>query len=393
MSATARIMAYLGMNPADFNKGVDQAHSKVKGFEGALSGMKGKLVAAFSIGAIAAGVKNIANASGAIVDYAENLRVSTDEFQALTLASKEYGLTQDDVVNALQKVMRAQEDAASANPAKTIAAAFDTLRISIDELDSSNPAELFEKIAKGAQGGSEQMAAAFDIIGRSGPRFRSFMEGISQFGLAGAIQDAKESGRLIGEAALLATDEAIDQKIIPFVDKIKAYAARAVGAVARIVPGGVSRGFVAGDQSLDMSAANASARQRALDEKADAIMVETAEKRADYEFEALSNSEKRLRIEQAIAWNNQRMTQDIDKYERAILERDTLDFEKKLAGIEDKIAPSQMQTDQFRRIGANVFGGTTIDNTAKKSLTVQEKMLVEMKAVRAAAEKAKQGVF
>ena len=57
MSATARMMAFLGLDPKDFNKGVDGAQAKVGGFGRALDGMKGKLAAAFTITAAAVEIK------------------------------------------------------------------------------------------------------------------------------------------------------------------------------------------------------------------------------------------------------------------------------------------------------------------------------------------------
>ena len=57
MSATAKLMAMLGMDASQFTGGVDNAEKRVHGFGKALDGMKGKIAAALSVTAVGAAIK------------------------------------------------------------------------------------------------------------------------------------------------------------------------------------------------------------------------------------------------------------------------------------------------------------------------------------------------
>jgi len=373
MAATAKLMAFLGMNPSGFNSGVDQAGKKVRSFEGVLSGMKGKLAAAFSITAITAAVKSSVSLAGAIVDSAENLRITTDQFQALVAKAQAYGLSLEDVTIALNKVMKAQEDFVSASPSKATAEAFGVLGFTRPEdADALNAAEIFEKISEAAQRGSSEATAAFDIMGKSGVRFRAFMGALGQSGLKGLEADARNAGRLVSEAALVAADETGDAVEGQW-DRLKKAGAKGIGSIANWLKGkGGSGDGMAGGALPDRTAeANAAARVRADEEAAKKIIEETAEIRQKMAYDAMTDAEKRLEIERQIAELDAKRMSANTATAWAQRDKERAELEARLAGLPAGMTPNAAPVDSLRQIG--VVGGTAGPSPAD----LQRKLLVE----------------
>lgn len=388
MSATAKLMAWLGMDAKDFNKGVDQAEHRTHKFSSVLAGMKGKLAAAFSVAAIGAGVKNIVESAGDLMHAAENLRITTDEYQALESAGKRLGLSSDDVVTALQKVMKAQEDASSAEPTKEIVENFKKLKLEADDLDRMNPAEVFAKMAEAAQTGSTQMDAAFSILGKSGPRFRAFMQGVAANGIDMLVMDASAAGKIIGEAELNALHEA-ELYVQDKMTLAKKMAAKGLGITVGAVTG-VGRPE---ENSRDVIEANRKARAAADKAKADQISAEAEEIRKRTAYDALSTDEKRLALQHEMYDLEMKMAEAKTLTEKATLDKARAELEAKLSGLDGR-GVVQTPVDQLRRIGANALGGgIRPDDIPHKQLTVQQRTQKDIARLLAYVEKQKGGVF
>ena len=395
MSATARIMAWLGMDSKDFSKGVDQAGAKVKGFEGALSGLKGKLAAAFSVAAIYQGVKSTVNMAGEIIDAAEALGVTTDEFQALTAAANDMGISSDQVATALGKLNAVLADLTGTSPTKELKEQIESLGISLSELDQMNPAQFFERLAQAGD-----MDVAFKAMGtRSGPRFAALMRQVARDGLKGMIES---SASQIASGAELSALDALADKGAGFLRGLKAKAADVLGTVAGVIPGTkTSESLMLSDEDrIQMAQSRVATRRKADEQLAYQIAEETEEIRKRNAYELLSVAEKRASIEEEIAAIDRKRA-DAEKLltvmsdsQWAMLEKQRAELEGKLQGLKDEGRPGEpMMFDQLRRIGANVFEGRMQDQIPRKQLSLQERQLAKLEMIREELKRKQEGRF
>jgi hypothetical protein len=373
MAATAKLMAFLGMNPSGFNSGVDQAGKKVRSFEGVLSGMKGKLAAAFSIGAIVAAGKAVADTMGVLADTAENLNVTTDQLQGLGFMAKQVGLDLGDVSAALGKLSAIQADFVSGGASDEVKDKLKALGFATpDQADAMNAAEFFEAISKGAQASSEGLTAALQMLGRAGPKFQAVMRGVAGIGLSGAVEASREAGGLISQEDIQATDAAMDG----LVERIKRRFVKAGAVVVAALSRGANAltGDGAGVLTDDQSARakrNQEARVRADEEAAKKIIEETAEIRQKMAYDAMTDAEKRLEIERQIAELDAKRMSANTATAWAQRDKERAELEAKLAGMPAGMTRNAAPVDSLRQIG--VVGGTAVPSPAD----LQRKLLVE----------------
>ena len=389
MSATAKLMAMLGMDASQFTKGVDQAERRTKGFGSMLDGMKGRIAAAFTVGSAVAVGKSVMDMASQIVDAAETLGVTTDQFQALSLTARQFGVDAEGVAGVMTKIVKAQSDAASANPTKTITDAFETLGVTIDDLDSKNPAEIFELIAKSASKGASEMSAAFDVLGaRGGPKFRALMKTIGETGLEGMVKAAKESGQIIAEAELGAMDKFMDVTVQDTINKAKKLVGGLLGGTLTAAGAGAT---VA--KPVDTALENRLAREKRDTQDAAKIAQDAAEIRAKNAYDAMTNEQKILALKQEQADIDAKMAQAKTQTARAELDKQRAESEGKLASLEEgNVRPGAgMAYDQLRRIGAGVFGGTAADAVPKKQLDTLTRISATL--TRIESKDATKGVF
>jgi hypothetical protein len=372
MSATAKLMAMLGMDASAFNKGVDQAERRTKGFGSALEGMKGKIAAAFTLAAVAGAVKGIADKASDIADAAENLSITTDEFQAMAIAAKQFGIEAEDITSLLNRMTLAQSDFVSGSPSKELVERMAALGVSLDQADAMNAAQFFEAVSKGAQQSADGLDAALKMMGKTGPRFQAFMRLMSGVGLGGMISEAKASGEMISKKDIASTDAVVDGLIQGWKNKITKAAASVVGAVA----GAASGGAVVADEAQSKRAErNRAARKRADEEAAAKLTEDAAEIRAKNAFDALSDEQKLVALKEQELELTQKMAQATTLSARAALDKQLAEVEGKIQGMKGGKQGPGMSYDQLRRVGAGVFSGTANDAVPKKQLAVQTKMM------------------
>jgi hypothetical protein len=391
MSATAKLMAMLGMDASQFTKGVDQAERRTKGFGSMLSGMKGKIAAAFTVGAIVGVVKNVAGAAGDIADMAENLGITTDEFQAMTLAAKQFGIEGGDIATILNRIALAQAEFVSGSPSQDLVDRMDALGISLDQADAMNAAQFFEAVSVGANKTSEGLDAALKTMGRTGPRFQAFMKLMAGAGLGGMIAGASASGELVSESDIKATDAVIDGLIQKWKNKTVKAASFVIGAVATKATTGAATTFM--EDSGARAARNQQARQRADEKAAEKLTAEAAEIRAKNVYDALTDEQKILALKEEQADLDAKMAEAKTQTARAELDKQRAESEGKLASLEaGNVKPGAgMAYDQLRRIGAGVFSGTASDAIPKNQLAELRKISLSMN--RLETKKSTGGVF
>ena len=389
MSATAKLMAMLGMDASQFTGGIDKAEKSVHGFGKALDGMKGKIAAALSVAAVGAAIKGIADKASNIADVAENLSITTDEFQALTIASKQFGIDSADVATALDKIAAAQSEFVSGSPSKEIVERMEALGISLDQADAMNAAQFFEAVAKGAQNSSEGLDSAIKMFGRGGARFQALLKLTSGVGLGGMVSGAKDTGELISEEDITATDALVDGAIERWKNKAIKAAATVVGTVAGAVGGDVA---VNAEASGARAERNRQSRQRADDAAAAVLSADAAEIRKKNAFDLLDTEAKIVALKEEQAAIDRKIAAAKSATAKAELDKKRAEVEGKISGLEAGRQGPGMAYDQLRRIGAGVFSGTATDAIPKKQLTVQQKMLVALETL-SKGEKRQIGVF
>jgi hypothetical protein len=383
-------MAMLGMDASQFTKGVDQAERRTKGFGSMLDGMKGKIAAAFTVGAIVGVVKNVASAASDIADMAENLGVTTDQIQGMIIAAKQFGIEGEDIASMLNKLTLAQSEFVSGSPSQELVDRMEALGISIDDADAMNAAEFFEAVATGAGKSADGLNSALKMLGKTGPKFQAFMKLTAGVGIGGMISGAKDSGELMSESDIKATDALMDGKIQSWKNKIAKVVGVVVGAGAKVAGSGTD---VTADDREARKQRNQAARQKADEAAASKIAIESAEIRAKTAFDALSTEDKILAVKREQADLDAKMAEAKTQTARAELDKQRAESEGKLASLEaGNVKPGAgMAYDQLRRIGAGVFSGTASDAIPKNQLAELRKISLSMN--RLETKKSTGGVF
>lgn len=353
-----------------------------KGFYGALANMKnavgrdiggafkGMVGGAIGIGAIGASIANAVAQGGKINDMSAALGHTTDFLQEADYAAAQFGTTLDEVAGASQKLIQAQRAALAGGEQQT--AAFAGLGISIADLKTLNPDELFRRTAKamdGAAGTSNQLADAITLLGRGAPKVLSMMRG----GFEETSKRARELGLVVSGETIEALDDMGDR-----VDEIKGRwqsmwmsitngALTAFGAMQTGVEKFVAAAFGTG-QGLGNALRSGKGINGTIDE-----MIDTAKAQmegVDAEKEAAVEVKKAARIKKAEALNN------------AIPEEIEVAKKSRTSPASAGGSP-QSNADAFAKIGLFV-GGTSggFLQLQKDQLTELRNQVTELKAIQ-----------
>ncbi len=184
-------------------KRVQQESQTTKENVGMLNDVMGEfseLLPVISIGAAVAGVvelgKGALDSAVSIGKLAQETGASAGTLSVLVMAAHDVGVSQDEMGQALVRLARNQEQASTGNvKAKK---AFDDLGISMADIKSKNPADLFVEIAQKLQGmpdGATKTAAAMQLFGRSGAQL---IPVLNEIGASNGFELAKEKAQAFG---------------------------------------------------------------------------------------------------------------------------------------------------------------------------------------------------
>lgn len=127
-------------------------------------------------------------------ELAENLEISAEKAQELALAEKMAGLEAGTVRDAIENIAEMQAQGMVGG----ISNDFLRLGVSLEDIRTKRPDQIFDKIAdnaKGAELGLLQINAATKVLGSNGvPLIKSFAENFQFF-----RDEAKESGKIISD--------------------------------------------------------------------------------------------------------------------------------------------------------------------------------------------------
>ncbi len=191
-------------NATGWSKTAKGVEDSIGGLGKMAAGLKGQLAAAFGTAAIISGIKNVIDFADNMVDGAEAVGVTTDNFQALTIIAREAGASLDIFTKLFEKIAKASEDALGGSSKDMLA--FTKLGLSQSDL-LLNKVERLKKIASGAlalpRGEAETALRGIGI--KNAPQFMAMAPSIS--GLDQFTQDKKNVGSIASPEDLVALAE------------------------------------------------------------------------------------------------------------------------------------------------------------------------------------------
>jgi len=235
----------LKMDGKGFNAGAKKAESRAQQMRAkigsAFSGMAGGLAAAVGGAVLVAKSKETADWAARVRDLGVQFGVSTGFVQKLDYAFKQTGGDSETAFKAIRKMMLAtgklQNSLTSKMTREMLADAFNELGVSMKDLESMSPEQMFAKIAKqlkNADGASASLQDALNLIfGKGGTQllvtFGSDLEAMSK--------DFEEMGGVVDDATI--------QKLGAAADKLEELGSRSKPILADISMGFLKAGEVA----------------------------------------------------------------------------------------------------------------------------------------------------
>lgn len=179
----AKLTADLFANTSKFEAGMSTARKKFKSFQKTVS--KGAKLASAAIAATGVALGALALKQAAVIDETAKLSaalgVNIREFQALSLAASEAGITQEQMGTIITKSQRSIVEASRG--LETYARSFKTLNLDAKELVKLSPEEQFKVIAGAlnqVDNATIRTATALEIFGRSGRQVINMLSGFNE---------------------------------------------------------------------------------------------------------------------------------------------------------------------------------------------------------------------
>lgn len=233
MSYIARLGVLLGLNSAEFTKGLDEAVKKTKDFERnqkqafrdaqkASEEMSATFTAAAgAAGALAIGFAAIAKAADDIVDVSKAFDMTIESILATKSALQAAGGEADNLTNLMSKLASIQEDAKNGSDA--MRESFAKLNISGKDVDNLKLDELFRRVAvelSKIEDAGKRAAVAQDLLGKAakGVNWADFVNEYKEFAnvdLANAIRENAKAWDNI-EKSMKGISMLVQQLIQPF---------------------------------------------------------------------------------------------------------------------------------------------------------------------------------
>ena len=197
---------------SSFQAAVNSAKASAGGLSSTMgkqfSGLGGMVAGAFSIGAVVNLARETIAFGGQISDLSERYGVSTDMVQKLKFAAEQSGSSVESMLGGFKKMNLAMVEASEGNVDKQDA--FQRMGVSMDDLKSKSPEEVFRMIARAAKDmphTPQLFADIKDVLGKSGdellPAFKA--------GLDDAIASAERLGIVLSGQIISSLDQIGDQ--------------------------------------------------------------------------------------------------------------------------------------------------------------------------------------
>lgn len=233
MSIIARLGVILGLNSAEFTKGLDEATKKTKEFERnqktalknaeqATMQMKSAFSAAtVAAGALAFGFVKVAQAADQMMDTAAALDMTVESLIAAKAALQGAGGEADNLATMMNKLASVQDGAREGSD--SLRESFNRLGISGKDVDSLSLDELFKRVASElakVEDVTKRTAIAQDMLGKAakGVNWSDFVDKYKQVAdpaLASAIRENAAAWENI-EETMKSIDQLVQKLVAPF---------------------------------------------------------------------------------------------------------------------------------------------------------------------------------
>ena len=178
--ALLSLIAKLGLDKTGFDAGMNSATNQVSKFGGTL---KSQLAGAFSVAAITAFVKHVADYAERIGDVQDVLGTGAEAAQQWSLAAKLNGKDADFVSQKILNTASSLERARQGNEESI--EAFRKMGVSLQDIRTKNPEEIFRMMAKSiAESGisADNTAAAVELFGRGAAKMLLILRDFESLG-------------------------------------------------------------------------------------------------------------------------------------------------------------------------------------------------------------------
>jgi hypothetical protein len=159
------LVAKVGLDKSAFSTGLSALQNEVKSFS---SEVKNMLAGGFAVGSLFEGLKGAIEKGDQLQDVAEKFGISASKLQMLGNAASVYGSSVENISAGLNKLSLAQQKATSGD--EGLIATFKEVGVSIEDLKSMGPEDIFLKIsdsfASGANDG-RQFVLVNELLGKA----------------------------------------------------------------------------------------------------------------------------------------------------------------------------------------------------------------------------------
>ena len=160
----AELKAKIGLETNAFETGLGRLQNKVGSFA---KGIGGLVVGAFAFDKLLSAMSNAINKGDQLQDLANKFGISASQLQLLGNAAELSGASLESVAAALNK---AAVNAQKASGDKNLAAGFEKIGMSLQDLQKASPQDILMKFADAAASGAisgEEFSLAVQLMGRS----------------------------------------------------------------------------------------------------------------------------------------------------------------------------------------------------------------------------------
>jgi hypothetical protein len=202
--ATAEIKSKASLDATQFNRGINGMKQSVSGFaSGSMKQLGGMIAGAFAVGSVVNFAKNTLEAAQSLTEFSNNTNVNVERLQALRLVAERSGSSMEHMDTSLSRIYKAQAEAAGGN--KNIIESFKRLGLSVDQVQSMQPDQMFEAISKATLNvgaASEETAAAGTILGKGYVALNNTMNEVATGGLQNITDKLKENNEIMSNEAV-----------------------------------------------------------------------------------------------------------------------------------------------------------------------------------------------
>jgi hypothetical protein len=230
MAFRALIKGGIDFDTKGAKQGIQDVEKQTSKLRKGLRSMQGQIGAAFSVGALSAGLRGLINEAEDIGNAAAKVGQSTDLYQAFLREVEIGGGTINAAINTFSE-LRLKVDAARQGNAAAIAS-FKALGISIEDLNQDTLPELFDKFAKGLKE-TKNFSEASKILGSRNLReVNTVLMTIANIGLPAFIEQVRKAGGIIDEE-FIEKASGINRTLSEMSTGAKSFAANVLLAIAR----------------------------------------------------------------------------------------------------------------------------------------------------------------